>query len=123
MAKEYSRTQRVGGHLQRELASLIQQDLRDPRIGVVTVSSVEVSRDLGHAKIFVTFMDETQDIEEAVKALNKAAGFLRHLLGQRLVMRGVPNLHFVYDRSLEHGQRVTSLLSQVAAEHKSVDEK
>jgi len=116
MAKEFSRTQRVGGQIQRELAQMIQQEVRDPRVGFVTISDVEVSRDLTHAKIFVTLLDPKQDVDVTLQALNKAGGFLRRLLGKRIVMRVVPELHFVYDSSLDTGARVDALLHQVAAE-------
>lgn len=118
MAKEFSRTQRVGGQIQRELAQIIQQEVRDPRVGFITISEVEVSRDLGHAKIFVTLLDPKQDVVETLRALNKAGGFLRKLLGKRIVMRVVPELHFVYDNSLDTGARVDALLHRVAAEQR-----
>lgn len=118
MAKEFSRTQRVGGQIQRELAQMIQQELRDPRVGFVTISDVEVSRDLTHAKIFVTLLDPKQDVEATLHALNKAGGFLRRQLGKRIVMRVLPELHFVYDNSLDTGARVDELLHRVAAEQR-----
>lgn len=118
MAKEFSRTQRVGGQIQRELAQMIQQEVRDPRVGFVTVSEVEVSRDLSHAKVFVTLLDPKQDVAATLTALNKASGFLRRLLGKRIVMRVVPELHFVYDDSLDTGSRVDALLHKVAAEER-----
>jgi len=78
MAQEYSRTQRVADQIQRELASLIQREVKDPRVGMATVSAVEVSRDLSHAKVFVTIFngsEDEQEITESVKALNSASGF------------------------------------------------
>lgn len=118
MPKEFSRTQRVGGQIQRELAQMIQQELRDPRVGFVTLSDVEVSRDFAHAKVFITLLDPKQDIDATLQALNKAGGFLRRLLCKRIVMRVVPELHFVYDNSLDTGARVDALLHQVAAEQR-----
>jgi len=118
MAQEFSRTQRVAGQIQRELAQLIQQELRDPRIGLVTISAVEVSKDMSHAKVFVTFMDAGQDVNSSLKILKKAAGYLRHALGRRIVLRVTPELHFVYDRSLAEGQRVSALIDAVAAERR-----
>lgn len=88
MAQEYSRTQRVADQIQRELASLIQREVKDPRVGMATVSAVEVSRDLSHAKVFVTIFngsEDEQEIIESVKALNSASGFLRSQLGQRMI--------------------------------------
>ena len=81
MAQEYSRTQRVADQIQRELAALIQREVKDPRVGMATVSAVEVSRDLSHAKVFVTILnggEDPQEITESVKALNNASGFLRN---------------------------------------------
>jgi len=78
MAQEYSRTQRVADQIQRELAALIQREVKDPRVGMATVSAVEVSRDLSHAKVFVTILngdEDQQEITESVKALNNASGF------------------------------------------------
>jgi ribosome-binding factor A len=77
MAKEYARTQRVSDHLQRELAALIQHEIRDPRVGMVSITGVDVSRDLGYAKVYYTSMgsDSREDASESTDVLNKAAGF------------------------------------------------
>src|SRR3546814_9161952 len=77
MAKEYSRTQRIGDQMQRELAQLIRREVKDPRVGLVTITAVEVSRDVGHAKIFITVMgqDSAEEIAQSIKVLNSAAGF------------------------------------------------
>src|SRR5690554_4776367 len=84
MAKDYSRTQRIGYQMQRELASLIQREVKDPRLVFITITAVEVSRDLSHAKVFITVMDKDDD-QDAVKInlriLNDASGFLRMQLG------------------------------------------
>ena len=83
MAKEYSRTQRVADHLQRELAALIQHEVRDPRVGMVNITGVNVSRDLGYAKVYYTVLgcDSGEDASESTEVLNKAAGFLRVAFG------------------------------------------
>ena len=95
MAKEFSRTQRIGDQMQRELALLIQREIKDPRLGLVTITAVDVSRDLSHAKIFITIMGQDDD-QEAVKGnlriLNDAAGFLRMQLGKSMKLRTVPQL-------------------------------
>jgi ribosome-binding factor A len=122
MAQEFSRIQRVGGQIQRELAQLIQQELRDPRVGLVTISAVEVSKDMAHAKVFITLMDPDQDVEATLKILKKASGFLRRALGKRIQLRVLPELHFVYDSSLDEGMRISALLDAVAAEHKEHEE-
>jgi len=118
MAQEFSRTQRVGGQIQRELAQLIQQELRDPRLGLITISAVEMSKDMGHAKVFITLMNPEQDVDETLKVLKRASGFLRHALGKRIALRILPELHFVHDNSLNEGTRVSALLRAVAAERK-----
>ena len=95
MAKVYSRTQRIGDQMQRELALLIQREIKDPRLGLITITAVDVSRDLSHAKIFITIMGQDDD-QEAIKGnlriLNDAAGFLRMQLGKSMKLRTVPQL-------------------------------
>ena len=115
MAQEFSRTQRVGGQIQRELAHIIQQELRDPRVGIVTISAVEMSKDMGHAKLFITIMNPDQNVTETIKVLKKASGFLRRSLAKRIKLRVIPELHFTYDSSLTEGMRVSALLAAVAA--------
>jgi len=122
MVQEFSRTQRVGGQIQRELAQIIQQELRDPRLGMVTISAVEVSKDMTHAKVFITLMNPDQDVNETLKVLKKASGFLRHTLGKRILLRVLPELHFVYDSSVDEGMRISALLDAVAAERKDHEE-
>ncbi|MEJ2564929.1 MAG: 30S ribosome-binding factor RbfA [Gammaproteobacteria bacterium] len=122
MMQEFSRTQRVGGQIQRELAQIIQQELRDPRLGMVTISAVEVSKDMAHAKVFITLMNTDQDVDATLKVLKKASGFLRRALGKRITLRVLPDLHFVYDSSLDEGMRIAALLDTVAAEDKEHEE-
>ena len=117
MPKEFSRTLRVGEQLQRELAVLIQQEVKDPRVGMVTVSAVEVSKDLSHAKVFVTILASSGDAQDSVKALNHAASYLRRELGRRIALRTVPALHFVYDTSVERGARLSSLIESSVKPH------
>lgn len=111
MAKEFSRTRRVGEQMQRDLAELIHRELKDPRIGFVTISAVEVSRDLEHAKVFVSLLGEG-DIDETLAALTHAAGFLRRELGRRMTTRTVPRLRFVHDTSIAEGNRLSSLIDE-----------
>ena len=118
MAQEYSRTQRVADQIQRELAVLIQREVKDPRVGMATVSAVEVSRDLSHAKVFVTILnggEDQQGMTESVKALNNASGFLRSQLGQRMKLRIVPTLRFHFDDSLSRGNYLSNLIDQARA--------
>ena len=122
MVQEFSRTQRVGGQIQRELAQIIQQELRDPRLGMVTISAVEVSKDMTHAKVFITLMNPDQDVEATLKVLKKASGFLRRALGKRIMLRVLPELHFIYDSSIDEGMRISNLLDAVAAEREDHQE-
>ena len=117
MAREFGRTQRVADYLRQELARLLQTSLRDPRIGMVSVNEVEVSRDLAHAKVFVTFMecDTEAAATELLAVLNGAAGFLRTEVSRDARMRTVPRLHFVYDASVTRGRRLSDLIEQAVA--------
>lgn len=117
MAKEYSRTQRVSDQIQKELASLIQLEVKDPRLGMVTVSAVEVSKDLAYAKVFVTFLaiDEKQPIDEKLSVLNHAAGFLRSMLAKSIKLRAIPQLNFFYDDSISRGQYLSGLIDRAVA--------
>lgn len=121
MAKEYSRTQRVADYLRRELAQLIQLEVRDPRVGMVTVNDVEVSRDLSHAKIFVTVMgqDTAEQAAPCLEALNHAAGFLRTQISKQTQMRTTPRLHFVFDASIGRGAHLSALIDRARAEDRA----
>jgi len=118
MAKDYSRTQRIGDQMQRELAQLIRREIKDPRVGLVTITAVEVSRDVGHAKVFITVMgpDSAEDIAQNIKVLNDAAGFLRMQLGKAMKLRSVPQLHFHYDESVLRGAHLSALIERAVAE-------
>ncbi|MCA6972700.1 30S ribosome-binding factor RbfA [Pectobacterium carotovorum] len=115
MAKEFSRTQRVAQEMQKEIAIIIQREVKDPRIGMATVSGVEVSRDLAYAKIFVTFLNdnEPEQVQTAIKALQDASGFIRTLVGKAMRLRVVPALTFSYDNSLVEGMRMSNLVTNV----------
>lgn len=112
MAKEYARTQRVADYLQRELAQLIQHQVRDPRVGMVSITGVDVSRDLGYAKVYYTAMDSDSrdDASESTEALNNAAGFLRSQLSRDSSMRTVPQLRFYFDSSVGRGRDLEDLI-------------
>ncbi len=119
MAKEFSRTQRIGDQMQRELASLIQREIKDPRLGLITVTAVDVSRDLSHAQIFITVMgkdDDAEAVKESVRILNEAAGFLRMQLGRSMKVRTIPQLRFHYDASVRRGVELAALIERAVAE-------
>lgn len=121
MAREFSRSRRVAEQIQRELAVLIQQEVRDPRLGLITVSGVEVTRDLAHAKVYVTLLGEG-DIEQSLTILRKASGFLRRELGRRMLMRQVPELRFLHDTSIETGFRMDELIREAVEKDKQTSE-
>lgn len=113
MPQDFSRTERVRHQLQREIAVILQREVKDPRVSMVTVSDVEVSRDLAYAKVFVTFFnDDNDEVKQAVKILNEAAGFIRSLLGKRIKARVVPELKFHHDTSLNEGIRMSKLVDE-----------
>ena len=109
MPKDYSRTRRIGLQIQRDLADLIRRELKDPRLGMISVNAVKVTSDLAHAKIYITTLEDDKR-KETMEVLKKAAGYLRHELGQLLSTRTVPELHFVYDESIERAATLTSLI-------------
>ncbi|CAM3490395.1 30S ribosome-binding factor RbfA [Halomonas lysinitropha] len=115
--REFKRTDRVADQLQKELAVLIQREVKDPRLGMVTVSGVEVSRDLGYADIHVTLLGEQtpERIKENLAVLKRAAGFLRSQIARRIKLRHVPELRFHYDESVVRGQHLSSLIDEAVA--------
>ena len=119
MAKDYSRTQRIGDQMQRELALLIQREIKDPRLGLVTITGVDVTRDLSHAKVYITVMgkdDDEQAITTHLQILGEASGFLRAQLGKAMKVRTIPQLHFLYDASIRRGVELSSLIERAVAE-------
>lgn len=116
MAKEFSRPQRVAQEIKKEVAIILLREIKDPRLGVMTtVSGVEVSRDLAYAKVYVTFLDDKNDmqIKMALKVLHDASGYIRSLLAKAMRLRIVPELSFFYDRSLVEGMRMSNLVTEV----------
>lgn len=115
MPKDYSRTRRIGEQMQRELALLLQREVRDPRLAAVTVTAVEVTRDLSLATVYYTLPADTPDPAVYQAALEKAAGFLRHALGERMLLRSLPQLKFRYDQSIQRGTELSNLIDSVIA--------
>ena len=123
MAREFARTDRVGQEIQKEIAMIIQREVKDPRLGMVTVSEVEITRDLAYAKIFVTFFTlEGQNVDESLSILNDAAGFIRTLLAKRIKARIMPELRFIYDSSMVEGVRMGTLVDKAIAEDRKKHE-
>jgi ribosome-binding factor A len=121
LKKHSQRAQRVGEQIQRELGELLRDDVKDPRVGRVTITAVEVSADLSHAKIFVTHLAGREHADEAVQALQHTAGFLRRELSRRMQLYSVPQLHFTYDDSIESGMRLSQLIDEAVASDRKPD--
>ncbi|HAY11380.1 MULTISPECIES: 30S ribosome-binding factor RbfA [unclassified Thauera] len=119
MPKEYSRSQRVVEQIRRELAELIRLEVKDPRVGFITLTDVEITPDYAHAKVFFTSMTGEGDVPEIQQGLRRASGFLRRELGRRIRIHTIPELHFHYDRSVEEGSRLSQLIDAVVKEDES----
>jgi ribosome-binding factor A len=120
MPKDFPRSRRVADEIQRELAEIIRLELKDPRVGMITITGVEVTHDLEHAKVFVTSLatvpSSAASHEDVLRALRHAAGFLRSQLAHRMKLRMVPQLSFAYDESVERGMHLSQLIDQAIAE-------
>ena len=110
-----ARSARIADQIQRELAELIRLELRDPRVRLVTLTAVELSRDQSHAKVYFTVLGSEAEAKETLEGLQRAAGFLRTNLAHRLSTRTVPDLHFAYDASIERGVRLSRLIDEAVA--------
>jgi ribosome-binding factor A len=115
MAREFKRTDRVADQIQRDLAVLIQREIKDPRLGMVTISHAKVSKDLGYADIYITVLplgdqEESEAVDASLKVLRNAAGFLRAELARGIKLRVMPQLRFHFDESIERGRRLHSLI-------------
>ena len=111
MPRDFNRSERVAGQMRRDLARLIQQEIKDPEVGFVSLSDVEVTRDLSHAKVYITVFDP-EKAKESLKALRRAAPFLRNRLAKAMRMRHVPELHFLHDDSVEQGSHIDELIAK-----------
>jgi ribosome-binding factor A len=114
-----NRAFKVADQIQRDLTELIARELKDPRVGMVTIQAVEVTPDYAHAKIFFSML--TGDVTETTEALNQAAGFLRNGLFKRLHIHPVPTLHFLFDRTTERAADMNALIAQAVASRSKDD--
>ncbi len=118
MAQDFKRTDRIAEQMQRDLAELIRTSLKDPRIGMITVNSVDVARDLGYAEVYVTLLTvedldaDSEQVKLTIKILNGAAGFLRTELGRMIKLRKIPQLRFHFDASVKRGRQLDQLISK-----------
>lgn len=115
MAKEFSRSHRVAEQMQREIAQLLQFEVKDPRVSGATVIAVEVTGDMAHAKIFYSADKPTERLQQG---LEKSAGFLRTQLAKSMLLRTVPQLHFVYDASIDNGMKMSKLIDEALGQQK-----
>ncbi|CAI8356177.1 MAG: Ribosome-binding factor A [Porticoccaceae bacterium UBA1117] len=124
MPREFTRAERVSDAVQQELAVLIREGVRDPRVGMVSVTDVDVSRDLAYAKIHVTFLGERtqEEIDEAMSALNGASGYLRKLLASSIKLRITPKLTFLFDESGRRGQHLSALIDYAMSTQQDSDQ-
>lgn len=112
MPKDYPRSRRIAEQIQRELSEIIRLELKDPRVGMVTITDVEVTLDQAHAKVFFTSLGDPANQPDTIYALNHAAGFFRSELAHRMRLRIVPQLVFEYDVSVERGVHLSRLIEQ-----------
>jgi ribosome-binding factor A len=126
MPKDFSRTERIGDQMQRELAMLIQREVKDPRVSMVTVNAVKVSRDLGYADIYVSLLtteeltEESPQVQDALKVLDKVSGFLRGQVGKAMKLRVVPHLRFHFDTLLNYSRHMDSLIREAVGDKPAV---
>lgn len=117
MARVSNRVDKVADLLKKEIALLIQNEIRDPRVGMASITGVRVSKDLAHANVYVTLLGKStaEEAEDGIEALNKAAGFLRSMLAKEISLRTTPKLKFIFDDTLAKGQYLTDLIDEALA--------
>jgi ribosome-binding factor A len=118
MPKGPARSLRVADQIQRELAEIIRTELKDPRVAMITLTGVEVTADYAHAKVFYTLMGSAEQRAETEVGLKQASGFLRSQIARRIKLHSIPQLHFVYDASVERGFELSRLIDEAVADSK-----
>ncbi|NDU86299.1 MAG: 30S ribosome-binding factor RbfA [Ferrovum sp.] len=113
--RTFSRQQRVADQLQKELAAVVRREFKDPRLGMVTFTAVEVAADYAHAKVFVSSLQGDEVLDRSLQALRDGAGFLRHHLGKRLTIHTLPQLHFLADHTVERALALSHLIDAAVA--------
>ena len=113
--KGFSRRDRISEQIRRELAEVIQSELKDPRVGMISLTDVEVSPDYAHAKVYFSSMAGSDTLDSVQAGLQQASGCLRSELGKRISIHMIPQLHFVFDDSLERGAELSKLISEAVA--------
>ena len=113
--KSFSRKDRVSEQIRRELAELVRSEVKDPRVGMVSITDVEVTPDYAHAKVFFSTLAGSETVNGVLEGLQKASGFLRRELGKRIRIHTTPQLHFVFDQSLERGADLSKLIQKAVS--------
>lgn len=116
------RSNRIGEQIKKELSEIIGRKLKDPRIGFVTVTDVAVTGDLQQATVYISVLGDSKQREDTLKGLEKAKGFMRSEIGQRIRLRKTPELLFEFDESIDYGNRIETLISKIHAEDKPAKE-
>lgn len=111
----FPRSRRIGDQIQKDLSDLIRREFKDPRVGMVTVTAVEVSADYSHAKVYVSSPLGSESLHRTLEALQEGAGFLRRQLGRRMTLRTMPQLHFLEDQTLDRAVALSSLIDEAVA--------
>jgi ribosome-binding factor A len=119
MSRDYARSRRVGEQIQRTLSEILRREIKDPRVSFVSITQVDVSGDLGHARVFISLLQPDADPAPALAGLESASGFLRRQLGRALKLRHIPALHFVHDDSIARGAALTHLIDEVVGEDRA----
>ena len=118
---DYNRVRRIGELIQREIAMLLQREIKDPRVQRISITAVKMNRDLSVAKVYFTLLEAGEGpehdelLQDSQKGIEKASGFIRHKIGQQLELRIVPKLHFLYDQAIIHGANMSRLIDEVIA--------
>lgn len=113
MSNNHKRADRVSDLLKEEISQMLLKEVKDPHIGFMTITGVDVSRDLQVAKVFYTILGDEKQASESAQALNRVSPFIKRQLGKRLRMRCIPDIIFRYDHSLEYGARIDTILNQL----------
>ncbi len=115
------RSERVQVQLKRELSRILQEDLKDPRIGFATITRIDLTGDLRHAKIYFSILGDEKEKDSSIKGIESAAGYIRKLVGERLKLKYVPELSFKLDRSIEYSISLEKTFERLKNEYKNSD--
>ncbi len=121
-SRSYKRTDRIADQIQKDLALLLQREIKDPRVGMVTINGVTVSKDLAFADVYVTFMgvDAEQDVDQGLAVLDHAGGYLRSMLAKAIQLRTMPKLRFHYDQTIVDGPKMSRLIASARAKDREI---